>query len=58
MGKYFFNYIKKKINKQKHGMYTGEKARRNYMQVLRMATAQWQNYVWSFMCVFLCFLAK
>lgn len=39
-------------------MYTGGKARRDYMQVLSVATAQWQNYVWSFMCVFLCFLAK
>ena len=34
MGKYFLNYIKKKINKQNHGVYTGGKARRNYMQVL------------------------
>ena len=41
MGKYFLNYIKKKINIQNHGMCTGGKARRNYMKVLSVATAQW-----------------
>lgn len=45
MGKNFLNYIKKKINKQNHGIYTGGKARRNYRQVLSMATAQWPSCV-------------